>query len=90
MDPRCLGATDAVLHDVDEGGHVVIGDRLAFEHRLDERGVDARRTRRGRPAASASGTTPIAACASVASSSTSSQRSNRATSDQTAVISGVE
>ena len=90
MDPRCLRTTDRVLHDVDERRHVVIRDRFSFEDRLDEHVVDARRPARGRPAASASGTMPIAACASVASSSTSSQRSNRATSDHTAVISGVE
>ena len=41
-------------------------------------------------AASAAGTTPIAACASVANSSTSNQRPNFETSDQIAVISGVE
>ena len=43
VDPRSGRLTDRRLHDVDERGHVVIGHRLAFEHRVDERGVDRRR-----------------------------------------------
>jgi hypothetical protein len=44
MDPRSRWRADRVLHHVDERGHVVIGDRLACEHRLDEPIVDGWRT----------------------------------------------
>ena len=44
MDPGPLGLADALLDDVDEGGHVVVGDPLALGHRLDE----ARRRPSGR------------------------------------------
>ena len=39
MDPGPGRAADAVLHDVDEGGDVVVGDPLA----LGDRGHEARR-----------------------------------------------
>jgi hypothetical protein len=44
VDPRTRPIADRLLHDVDKGSHVVIGDCLAFENRLDERLVDVGRT----------------------------------------------
>ena len=78
VDPRTGRLADRRLDDIDERRDVVIGDRLAFEHRLDERLVDDRARAHGSAAASALGTTPSAAWPSVASSSTSSQRAKRA------------
>ena len=54
VDPRSLRLADRGLHDVDERRDVVVGHRLAFEHRVDERCVDRRgglaAVRRPRPA----------------------------------------
>ncbi len=36
VDQGAGGGTDAVLHHIDEGGDVVVGDLLAFEHVRDE------------------------------------------------------
>ena len=43
MDVRAGGRPDAVLDHVDEGGHVVVGHLLAFEHVGHEDVVDRRR-----------------------------------------------
>ena len=40
VDPRTRRLADRRLDDIDECRHVVVGHRLAFEHRLDERLVD--------------------------------------------------
>ena len=40
MDVRAGGGADAFLHDVDEGGHVVVGELLALEHVGHEHVVD--------------------------------------------------
>jgi hypothetical protein len=44
VDPRPGRLTDRGLDDVDERRHIVVGDRFAITDRLDERGVDHRRT----------------------------------------------
>ena len=43
VDPRAGRRADALLHDVDERGDVVVGRALALEHGGDERVVDDRR-----------------------------------------------
>ena len=73
MDPLAASGApaDAALHDVDEGGDVVIGDPLPLVDGGDEGGVDdRRRDPDGRGVGG--GTTPSSAQASVASISTSS------------------
>ena len=89
MDPRSGGAADRRLDDVDERGHVVVGDRLAARTPVDERRrrrpVPADGTSRRRPP----GRRRASAHASVASSSISSQRAKRATSSKIAAISGM-
>ena len=50
VDPLPGRRADALLHHVDEGGHVVVGDPLALGHRLDQLG-----RRRGRLARARSG-----------------------------------
>ena len=89
MDPRPLGRADGVLDDVDEGGHVVVGDALAVVDRGDQLGVTL--GARARTAAAASrGMTPTSAQPSTARSSTSSHISSRASSVNSAAISGSE
>ena len=88
VDVRAGRRADALLHDVDEGGHVVVGDLLALEHVGHEDVVDRRRLgpaggRVVRPARR-----PTAAWASVARSSTSSQSEKRAASLKSAAMSG--
>ena len=88
VDPRALGRADALLHHVDEGGHVVVGDPLALGHRVDEGGVDRRAPGPGRPPRPRPGRRRRAAQPSVASSSTSSHSAKRASSVKSAAISG--
>ena len=82
--PRARGLTDALLHDVDERGDVVVGDLLALVHRGD---VDPGPLAHGAPSA---GTTPSCAHASTASTSTSSHAPKRASSVNRSAISGSE
>ena len=90
VDPRPLGRADGVLDHVDEGGHVVVGDALAVvdgRHQLGRHlggpGPHGGGGRRG-------GSTPTSAQPSTARSSTSSHISKRASSVNSAAISGSE
>ena len=84
--PRAGGLADALLHDVDERGDVVIGDPLAFVDRGDvEAGALADRDR-----GVASGRRRARAQASTASTSTSSHAPKRASSVNRSAISGSE
>ena len=86
MHPRARRLADALLHDVDERGDVVIGDLLALVDRGDvEAGALADRTRRRRRERHRA-----AAHASTASTSTSSHAPKRASSVNRAAISGSE
>ena len=82
MDPPALGA-DRGRHHIDERRDVVPRDRLPLDHGLDGE-------RRARPAGGRvlGRDRPSSAQASTASSSISSQCASRASSDQTAAISG--
>ena len=84
VDPRAGRRADALLHDVDERGDVVIGDLLAFV----DRGDVERRRARAPCAPRRRGTTPSSAHASTASTSTSSHAPKRASSVNRSAISG--
>ena len=71
MDPRAGRLADRGLDDVDERGHVVIGDRLAITDRLRRTPSSMTGALARQAAASSAGTMPSSACASVASSSIS-------------------
>ena len=43
VDPTAGRRTDGRLHHIDEGGDIVVRDRLTLEHLVDERSVDRRR-----------------------------------------------
>ena len=84
--PRARRLPDALLHDVDERGDVVVGDLLALVHRGDvEAGPLAHR-----PRASARARRRARAHASTASTSTSSHAPKRASSVNRSAISGSE
>ena len=85
VDPGPRGLADALLHDVDERGDVVLGDLLALvdggRRRTDARARGRRRRRRR-------GRRPSSAQASTARISTSSQAPSRASSVNSSAISG--
>ena len=85
MDPRALGLADGLLHHVDEGGHVVVGDPLPLGHRLTKAASTVGALARHTSAASA-GTSPTSTHPSVASSSTRSHMPKRASSEKRAAI----
>ena len=87
VDPRAFGHADPRLHDVDEGGGVVIGDLLAFVHFGDERGVDDGTALAQLSPLRRAGSTPSSARPSAARSSTSSIVSNRCSSLKSAATS---
>ena len=83
VDPAPL-RPDRVGHHLDERGDVVARDRFDLEHPFD----GERRRVRGSPVRPAAGIFPSSDHASTARTSISSQFARRASSDQTAAISG--
>ena len=90
VDPRSLGRADGVLDHVDEGGDVVVGDALAVVDGRDELGRHLGGPGPHRRGGLARGSSPTSAQASTARSSTSSHISRRASSVNSAAISGSE